>query len=176
MKIQSVLFIIFCFYSCNKKIEQSKNIKKKKEIYSVENDTISKTFYTSKIIKDLVISIDTIPNGKLYLSFHENGNLKEKGYQGNISNVNVNTGMSIGTCYYYDSSKHLDSTIFYNNDKFGKDFIEKKRYYKTGKLKAFEIFNNYILYENAIDSIGLWTIYDEQGKVIKSVDYGTYKK
>ena len=175
MKIQSILFIILCFYSCNKKIEQSKNIGKK-EIYSEQNDTISKTLHPNKTIKDLVISIDTIPNGKLYLSFHENGNLKEKGYQGNISNENVNTGISIGTWYYYDSSKHLDSTIFYNNNEFGKDFIDKKRYFKTGKLKAFEKFNNYILYENTMDSIGLWTIYDEQGKVIKSVDYGTYKK
>ena len=140
----------------------------------MQNDTISKTFYPNKMIKDLVISIDTVPNGKLYLSFHENGNLKEKGYQGNISNENVNTGMSIGTWYYYDSSKHLDSTIFYNNDEFGNDFIEKKRYFKTGKLKAFEKFNNYILYENATDSIGVWTIYDEQGKVSKSVDYGIY--
>ena len=175
MKIQSILFIIFCFYSCNKKIEKSKNIEKK-EIYSEQNDTISKTFYASKTIKDLIINIDTIQNGKLYLSFHENGNLKEKGYQGNISNENVNTGISIGTWYYYDSSKNLDSTIFYNNDEFGKDFIEKKRYFKTGKLITFEKFNNYILYENTMDSLGVWTIYDEQGKVIKSVDYGTYKK
>jgi hypothetical protein len=42
----------------------------------------------------------------------------------------------------------LDSTIYYKNDEFSKDYIEKKYYYKNGNLKSVERYNNYILYEN----------------------------
>ena len=175
MKIQFILLLIFCFLNCNKKTEQPKNIQKR-EIYVQKNDTISKTLYPNKKIKELIIKIDSIPSGELHLLFYENGNLKEKGYQGIIENESISTGMSIGTWYYYDSLKRLDSTIFFHNEKFGKDFIEVKRYFKTGKLKAIEKYNNHILYQNAIDSIGIWTTYDSLGKVIKSVNYGSYKK
>tara|TARA_R110000850_G_scaffold276645_3_gene419434 strand:- start:64244 stop:64447 length:204 start_codon:yes stop_codon:yes gene_type:complete len=60
------------------------------------------------------------------LCFYDNSNLKEKGVLGIISNNNINTNMFMETWFYFESNKNLDSTIYYNNADFGKDYREKK--------------------------------------------------
>ena len=132
-----------------------------------KNDTLSKIIYKSGIISHLILVSDSINAQELHLSFYENGNLKSKGLIGNISNKDINTKMSIETWFYYDANKNLDSTIYYNNAEYGKDFIEKKKFYKNGKTKSVEKFNNYILYENNVDSIVIWKYFNENGILIK---------
>lgn len=94
---------------------------------------------------------------------------------GIVSNKDLNTKASIQTWFYYDKLNNLDSTIYYNNDEFQKDFIEKKCYYKNGKLKTIEKYNNYILYENEKNSIGIWKKYNEDGKLFQTINYNKRK-
>jgi hypothetical protein len=187
MKYLYIILVLIFFTECkNKEIESKPKIDSKKETTAhsnadtlnqtkkgvdEKNDTLSKTLYKNGVIKDLILAKDSLGGKELYLSFYENRNLKYKGLQGNIHNKDVNTGMSIATWFYYDCNEKLDSTIYYNNAVFGKDFIEKKRFYKNGTIKSIERYNNYILYENELDSIGEWRYYNKDGKLVKKENY-----
>lgn len=171
MKIQYYLFIILSFLACKQKNNERSVVVKNSLIEKSKNDTILKTKYANNKLKDLIILKDSLGGSELNISYNQNGNIKEKGLVGIVSNKDVNTKTSIKTWFYYDNSKHLDSTIFYNNDVFGKDYIEKKYYFKNGNIKGIEKYNNYILYENNKDSIGTWIIYNEKGKIIKSKEH-----
>jgi hypothetical protein len=187
MRKISFLLILFCFSKCNYKNE--KHIVQGQKITSnindttfhaviisnndsfKNNDTTSKTFYANGKMKDIVVKKDTGDCTLQYIFFYENGNLKETGCQGNVSNKDINTGMSVGTWYFYDSLKRLDSSIYYNNDVLGKDFIEKKRYYKNGVIKSIERYNNYELYETEVDSISIWKFYNKYGKLTHVINH-----
>lgn len=186
--IKKIIILVFVFFiQCkNKEIKSKYEIDSKteiivqsnldildktKDVLGNKNDTLLKTLYKNGIIKDLILVKDSLGSKELHLSFYESSNLKCKGLQGNISNKDISTGASLGTWFYYDFNKNLDSTIYYNNAVFGKDFIEKKRFYKNGTIKSIERYNNYILYENELDSIGEWKYYDKKGKLIKSKKY-----
>ncbi len=101
------------------------------------------------------------------IDYYDNGSLKEKGCQGLYNG----TGMSVGRWYNYDTLTNLESITYYHNNQFGKDFILKQVYYKGGKLKSLEKYNNYILYETTKKPIGIWFFYDEKGNVSNSIDY-----
>lgn len=186
MKNLYLISIFFAFTQCkNKEIHnnaiidnkiaitnnQADTLNKAVEKIEYKNDTISKIVYKNGKINHLILVSDSINAQELHLSFYLNGNLKSKGLQGNISNKDVNTKMSIETWFYYDVNKNLDSTIYYSNAEYGKDFIEKKFFYKNGKIKSIERFSNYILYENSIDSIGVWKSYNTEGKLIKTIKH-----
>lgn len=148
-----------------------KSLNEKNNEVAINNDTLSKIVYKDGKIKEIIIVKDSLDAQELHLSFYENGNLESKGLQGIVGNKDVNTGISVATWFYYDTKKNLDSTIYYKNAEFGKDFIEKKRFYKNGGIKAIEKYNNYVLYENSIDSIGEWKYYNENGKLLKTINY-----
>ncbi len=175
MNIQYIIFLIFCLFSCKQKKDEQKTFVKNSSVEKSNNDTILKELYPNKKIKNLIIYKDSLKSNELQISYYENGNLKEKGLIGIISNKDLNTKTSIETWFYYDSLKHLDSTIYYNNDEFKKDFIEKKRFFKNGKIKVIEKYNNYILYETDINPMGIWKFYNENGTLIKSINKGNYK-
>jgi antitoxin component YwqK of YwqJK toxin-antitoxin module len=191
MKYLYIILVFIFFVQCkNKEIKSKSEIDSKKEIIEQssidtldkakdvlgkKNDTLSKTLYKNGMIKDLILAKDSLGSKELHLSFYENKNLKYKGLQGNISNKEISTGTSLETWFYYDFNKNLDSTIYYNNSVYGKDFIEKKRFYKNGTIKSIERYNNYILYENELDSIGEWKYYNKEGKLIKSKKYSGRK-
>ncbi|OMQ13501.1 hypothetical protein [[Flexibacter] sp. ATCC 35103] len=191
MKYLYIILVFIFFIQCkNKEIKSKSEIDSKKEIIEQSNidtldkakdvlgkkkDTLSKTLYKNGMIKDLILAKDSLGSKELHLSFYENNNLKYKGLQGNISNKEISTGASLETWFYYDINKNLDSTIYYNNSVYGKDFIEKKRFYNNGTIKSIERYNNYILYENELDSIGEWKYYNKEGKLIKSKKYSSRK-
>jgi antitoxin component YwqK of YwqJK toxin-antitoxin module len=143
MKIIYILVLIFCFANCKKIYNEQIVATKDNQIEKPENDTILKEFYPNNKIKNLIIRKDSLKSTELQLSYYKNGNLKEKGLVGIVSNKDLNTKMSIETWFYYDALKHLDSTIYYDNSEYGKDFIEKKIYFKEGKIQKTEMYNNY---------------------------------
>ena len=157
--------------------QQTIDAKNEEVIYQsqslIQNDTISKILYPNGKLKYLIIHKDSADCKELHLSFYENGNIKEKGCQGNVSNADVNTGMSVGIWYYYDSlNNHIDSSIYYNNDIVAKAYIEKRRYFNNGQVKSIERYNNYDLYETDIKPIGSWKVYNDKGKLIKTLNHG----
>jgi antitoxin component YwqK of YwqJK toxin-antitoxin module len=120
-------------------------------------------------VKDstIIYNKDTCKCLSLLLNYYSSGLLKEKGCQG----VYNGTGVPVGSWITYDETLNIESKTYYHNDEFGKDFILKESYYKEGKLKSLEKYNNYILYENTKKPIGIWLLYDEKGNVSKSIDY-----
>lgn len=162
----------FMLLFCSKKKDnekQSIHINSAKE--NLKNDTILKQKYLNNKLEYVILAKDSLGSDELHITYYENGNVKEKGLIGIVSNKDVNTKASIQTWFYYDKLNNLDSTIYYNNDEFKKDFIEKKSYYKNGKLKTLEKYNNYILYENEKDSTGIWKKYNEDGKLYQTINY-----
>jgi antitoxin component YwqK of YwqJK toxin-antitoxin module len=114
-------------------------------------------------------------NKRLIVSYHTNGKVKEKGYQGYYSNRVISTGTYIGTWNTYDENGHLIQSVYYYNDIPSKAFIEKKKYYTNGKLESIEKFNNYELYESEIDTIGTWKYFNRQGKLIRKISHKRQK-
>ena len=170
MKIQYFLILIISLFCC-KKNDKELPISNNYLVKKSPNDTILVQKYPDNKLEYLIISKDSLNSSELQISYYENGAIKEKGLQGIISNRDLNTKSSIETWFYYDKLKQLDSTIYYNNDEFGKDYIEKKRFSKNGKLDAVEHYNNYILYENEIDTLGTWQKYSDKGQLIKTDNF-----
>ncbi|TDO20701.1 toxin-antitoxin system YwqK family antitoxin [Pedobacter duraquae] len=113
----------------------------------------------------------SITDKRLFISYHPNGKIKQKGYQGNYSGYGISTGMSLGTWYIYDKNGKLIETVYYHNDKPTKAYILKKTYYPNGNVKSIKRFNNYQLYQAEIDSIGTWSYFDERGNLIRIEKY-----
>lgn len=170
MKTIIFLIVLFCTLSCKKNNVELSNSEKylhKKPF----DDTILKKRFPNNKLEYVIIGKDSLGSDELHLSYYENGNLKVKGLQGIVSNKDINTKTDVQTWFYYDQLKKLDSTIYYNNDEFKKDYIEKKRYAKNGNLISVEYYNNYILYENEVDSIGVWKKYNDEGKLIETIEH-----
>lgn len=136
-----------------------------------DSDTLSKAFYPDGKLQQLVLKKDSGDYRQQVLTYYVNGGLKEKGYQGHYEGKDISTGTYAGTWSYYDSTGKLKETIYYHNDEQPKAYIEKTRYYASGKVKAIERFNNYELYESDIDSIGDWKYFDEKGKLIRTIHH-----
>lgn len=176
MKSPYILILLLLLFCSKQKNNEKLSFPKNSLKENSKNDTILKRNYSNNKLEYIILAEDSLESSELHISYYKNGNVKEKGLKGTISDKDINTKTSTHTWYYYDEAKYLDSTIYYNNDEFKKDFIEKKRYYKNGNLKAIEKYNNYILYENEKKSIGVWKKYNEDGKLIQTVNYSKKKK
>ncbi|MBV7440711.1 hypothetical protein KRX57_04700 [Weeksellaceae bacterium TAE3-ERU29] len=93
---------------------------------------------------------DTIKCNELHIAYDKNGNVKEKGCQGYISNADISTGMSVGTWFYYKNGE-LIKEVYFHNAEFGKDYIIHRCF--NDEEFTDVITNNFILYEN--DSVPL---------------------
>lgn len=113
-------------------------------------------------------NLDTLAK-RLIITYHPNGKIKEKGYQGYYSNQLISTGTYIGEWNTFDPKGKRIQSIYYYNDIPSKAFIEIKKYHQNGLVKSIEKFNNYELYESEIDSIGTWKYFDSNGKLIKQI-------
>lgn len=105
----------------------------------------------------------------LVVSYYPNGKIKEKGHQGYYENKGVSTGMYTGTWLRYGINGKLMESVYYHNAIPSKAYILKTHYHPNGKVSSVERFNNYELYESTIDTIGIWTYYDRNGKLIKKI-------
>jgi hypothetical protein len=108
---------------------------------------------------------------RLIVSYHANGKVKERGYQGHYANKLISTGAYVGTWNTYDKNGRLIQSVYYHNDIPAKAYIEKKKYYPNGIVKSMERFNNYELYESEIDARGTWKYFDNRGKLIKQISH-----
>lgn len=128
------------------------------------SDTVLAERFPDGRLRYLILATDSAGCRELHLAFYANGRLKSKGCQGTVTNMEVSTGMSVGTWSYFDSlSGIVDSTFFYDNSESAKAFIEKRTFYPDGQLKSVERFNNYILYETELQKKGAPKYYDEHG-------------
>jgi len=107
----------------------------------------------------------------LVVTYHPNGKIKEKGYQGYYADQQISTGAFVGMWYRYNLQGQLIQSTYYHNNIFNKAFIEVKKYHFNGKVKSIERFNNYELYETDAKAIGQWKYFDKNGKLIKAIQY-----
>jgi hypothetical protein len=103
--------------------------------------------------------------------FYENGLIRETGYQGRVSNIDISTNSTVGTWYEFDRAGRLAKVTTYNNDIVRKASIDVVRYHSNGHIKAIEKYNNHVLYETNEVPIGVWRVYDERGKVVRVVKH-----
>lgn len=153
MKIKFFWFLFFTFLLNNcSKINNNNNFKiiQNKQ----KHELISKHNFSNGNISELEYKCDSIDiknNIKyktLFFSFFENGNLKEKGYQGNFRENNV----PVGTWEQFNLNGELILKTTFHNDDFGIDYI-LKQYYKNGKVIKIVKTNNYILYETEMKTL-----------------------
>ena len=122
------------------------------EYWYHDNGQISdKTYYFTQ--RDSIIyDIDTVKCNELHIVYDQMGHVIARGCQGIAANEDINTGMSVGTWYYYKDGK-LMKEEYYHNGSFGKDYIIHFLY-KTKYTKEIIVTNNFQLYEN--DSVVLY--------------------
>lgn len=145
---------IHFLYDTNKKLEkksywgyfsEERKLLPLLEIDYHKDKKTSLVYYFQKNDSLIIHNNDTIKCKELHITYDENGNIKEKGCQGYVSNNDISTGMSVGTWFYYKNGK-ISREIYYHNAEFGKDYIKHKLYNENGNYK--EVFtNNFILYE-----------------------------
>lgn len=151
---------IHLLYDVNKKVEKKsylgyfsveRRLLPLLEIDYLKDKKSSLVYYFRKNDSLIIYGKDTIKCNELHIIYDKNGNLKEKGCQGYVSNNNISTGMSVGTWYYYKKGK-LTRKVYYHNADFGKDYIKHTIYDENGNFN--DVFtNNFMLYET--DSIVL---------------------
>ena len=151
---------IHFLYDANKKLEKKSyfghsskvgNLLPLQEIGYHQNKKSSLVYYFQKTDSLIIQGKDTIKCSELHIAYDKNGNIKEKGCQGYVSNNDISTGMVVGTWYHYKNSR-LTREVYYHNAEFGKDYIKHKIYDESGNFN--EIFtNNFMLYET--DSVTL---------------------
>lgn len=112
-----------------------------------------------------------IAGKRLIATYHPNGKIKQRGYQGYYSDQGISTGTFVGTWNTYDPNGKLLESIYYHNGTITQAYILKKKYHPNGKIKSVEKFNNYELYESEIHAIGTWQYFDATGKLIKTITH-----
>jgi hypothetical protein len=129
-------------------------------------------FQSGRLAACIVRDKDEVSNvTERHFYFYDNGLIKETGYQGRVSNIDISANSTIGTWYEFDHVGKLTKLTTYNNDIFRKASIDVVRYYSNGTIKAIEKYNNHVLYETDEVPIGVWKLYDERGKVVRVVKH-----
>lgn len=98
--------------------------------------------FDSKIISSLMLT-NTPFCYSLYIQYHPNGQIKQKGCNGYFEGMSI----WVGDNYEYDLSGHLIRATYYHPDEFGKDYKIVTTYDKDGTVLTKKIFNYDDLYE-----------------------------
>ena len=191
MRLRTVLLIILSvgYFSCsaNKQEFQENKVEKNESEYNAcysENEIIMEYFYPdSDIVLSRIYSKDTIiitgdnpiECNKYYVSYYENGQIKEAGYQGFFQGQ----GIPVGIYKEYDENGFLVKTKNYIYPKQKEDimamdaftYIIESEYYENGHVQWEKWYKNYVYYETDEENkvpIGTWKYYDRNGKLIKT--------
>ena len=151
LKYYSTTFILllFCAWvSCTTNSSPNKpNVLKKQEI-SGSKDTLEKWYFKSGYIAEIhyeLDSFDVITNTQYTRSvytYYENGNVKEKGFQGTYNGM----GVAVGTWEKFSLKGELELKTHFHNDTFGQDYILFE-HIKKGKVIKTEKYHNDMQYE-----------------------------
>ena len=122
------------------------------EYWYHDNGQISEKIYYFTQKDSIIYDIDTVKCNAVHILYDPKGNIIFRGCQGAAANEDINTGMSVGTWYYYKDGK-LVKEEYYHNGSYGKDYIIHFLY-KTKYTKEIIVTNNFQLYQN--DSVVLY--------------------
>ena len=136
-------------------------------------------------LRDTVIITDGNPIGcyHFYMSYHENGKIKEIGYRGGVWGQNG----PIGLHKTYNKAGRLVSSknFIYPKQAVGSPgspsftYIIEVDYYDNGNPKWEKMYDNYVFHESGEDDkepVGTWKFYDETGELTGTEYHSSIEK
>ena len=166
--LQTADVILHCTTDCGDEWNEFNFWMQDAQIIFNGNDTIRRS-------NETVYSKDEVSNTVSWISYHENGQVKETGQS---SEDIFACGMNVGTHYFYSEDGHLVKTISYSNwipeegdgchsviqDKYISEF---EKYYTLRYSKMYQS-----VYEGDEYKTGVWLEFDKDGKLVSSHNYG----
>ena len=165
--LQTADVILHCTTDCGDEWNEFNFWMQDAQIIFNGNDTIRRS-------NETVYSKDEVSNTVSWISYHENGQVKETGQSSEV----FACGMNVGTHYFYSEDGHLVKTISYSNwipeegdgchsviqDKYISEF---EKYYTLRYSKMYQS-----VYEGDEYKTGVWLEFDKDGKLVSSHNYG----
>ncbi len=138
-RIFIIIFLLFVSCNLNKQDDSSNN-------KQISQDTVKKglTFNGKKVkyvtkhkngrIRYIILEVDSLNLEELHLTFYENGQKKEEGFQGRYNSF----GTPVGDWVKYDSLGRLIEKTHYEVGEFKEAYKEITFYYTNGKIKEIQ--------------------------------------